>query len=101
MASLVVVPDLIEFIDNLGIVGEDNVNIEEVAVEKLYDTSTVKTIQELDLRKTTGCTVIGFKNAKGEYLINPEAGTKLIPNTKIIVLGRDEQIAKLNSTYNL
>jgi len=51
MASLVVVPDLIEFIDNLHIVGETNIDIEEVEVEKLYDTSNVKTIKDLDLRK--------------------------------------------------
>ena len=32
MASLVVVPDLIEFIDNLAIVGKDNINIEELSL---------------------------------------------------------------------
>jgi len=101
MASLVVVPDLVEFIDNLSIIGADNVNIEEVPVEKLYDSTNVKTIKELDLRRITGCTVIGFKNANGEYLVNPEAATRLVPNSKIIVLGRPEQIAKLNSTYDL
>lgn len=101
MASLVVVPDLIEFIDNLGIVGGENINIEEVPVEKLYDLKELKTIRDLDLRKKTGCTVIGFKKATGEYLVNPEADTKLIPNSKVIVLGRPEQIEKLNSEYNL
>lgn len=101
MASLVVVPDLIEFIDNLGIVGGENINIEEVSVEKLYDLKDVKTIRDLDLRKKTGCTVIGYKNPTGEYLVNPEANTKLIPNSKVIVLGRPEQIEKLNSEYNL
>ena len=35
MASLVVVPDLLEFIDNLSIVGSSSINIEEIAVEKL------------------------------------------------------------------
>lgn len=101
MASLVVIPDLVEFIDNLGIVGEHNINIEEVKVEQLYDTSNVKTIRELDLRKKTGCNVIGFKDGKGDYLVNPEADTKLIPGSKIIVLGRPEQITKLNSEYNI
>lgn len=101
MASLVVVPDLVEFIDNLSIIGADNINIEEVAVEKLYNSDKVKTIKELDLRKVTGCTVIGFKSASGEYLVNPGAGTELVPNSKIIVLGRPEQIAKLNSTYDI
>ena len=101
MASLVVVPDLIEFIDNLSIVGKGNINIEEVAVEKLYDTQRVKTISELDLRKKTGCTVIGFKSEDGDYMVNPEASVELIPNSKIIVLGRPEQIQKLNSVYNI
>jgi len=101
MASLVVVPDLVEFIDNLGIVGERNINIEEVLVDKLYNTNEVKTIKDLDLRRKTGCTVIGFKDGKGEYLVNPEANTQLIKGSKIIVLGRPEQIEKLNSLYDI
>jgi len=101
MASLVVVPDLLEFIDNLSIVGETNINIEEIAIEHLYDTSEIKTIRDLDLRKKTGCNVIGYKNEKGEYLINPEAELKLMPKSKIIVLGRPEQIKKLNTIYNI
>jgi voltage-gated potassium channel len=101
MASLVVIPDLVEFIDNLGIIGKSNINIEEVKVEQLYNTKEVKTIRELDLRKKTGCTVIGFKDENGEYLVNPEADTKLVPGSKIIVLGRPEQIHKLNSEFNI
>lgn len=101
MASLVVIPDLIEFIDNLSIVGERNINIEEVKVELLYNASQEKTIRDLDLRKKTGCTVIGFKDDKGDYVVNPEADTKLVPGSKIIVLGRPEQIEKLNSEYNI
>ncbi len=101
MASLVVVPDLIEFIDNLSIVGEDNINIEEVNVDRLYNTSNIRTIKDLDLRNKTGCTVIGFKGSGGEYIVNPEAELKLVPGSKVIVLGRPEQIQKLNTLYNL
>ncbi|MCK5401883.1 MAG: potassium channel protein [Flavobacteriaceae bacterium] len=101
MASLVVIPDLIEFIDNLSIVGKSNINVEEIEVEKLYDTSKVKTIKELDLRRETGCTVIGFKDVNGEYMVNPEAELKLTPNSKVIVLGKPEQIQKLNSLFNI
>ena len=102
MASLVVVPDLIEFIDNLAIVGETNINIEEISVEKLYDANTTqRTIKDLDLRHKTGCTVIGYKGQNGEYVVNPEAEQKLAPNSKIIVLGRPEQIHKLNTVYKL
>lgn len=102
MASLVVVPDLIEFIDNLAIGGNENVNIEEINVDKLYNSvHKVQTIKDLDLRNKTGCTVIGFKGNDGEYIVNPEAEIKLVANSKIIVLGRPEQIKELNSIYDL
>ncbi|MGB1349218.1 MAG: potassium channel family protein [Flavobacteriaceae bacterium] len=101
MASLVVVPDLLEFVDNLSIIGNQNINIEEIPVEKLYDVSNVKTILELDLRKKTGCNVIGYKDSNGEYHINPDANQKLIPGSKIIVLGKSKQIQNLNSIYNI
>ena len=101
MASLVVVPGLMEFIDNLSIVGKSNINIEEIAVEKLFNTRLVRTIKDLDLRRKTGCTVIGYKDEKGEYIVNPEAELELAPNSKIIVLGRPEQIEVLNSEYNI
>ena len=61
----------------------------------------MKTIKDLDLRRKTGCTVIGFKDVSGEYMVNPEAELKLSPNSKVIVLGRPEQIQKLNSDYNI
>jgi voltage-gated potassium channel len=101
MASLVVVPDLLEFVDNLSIVGTQNINIEEIPVEQLYDTKKEKTILELDLRKNTGCNVIGYKDENGNYHINPEADQKLVPGSKIIVLGKPEQIQTLNSMYNI
>ncbi|MFD2824144.1 potassium channel family protein [Lacinutrix iliipiscaria] len=102
MASLVVVPDLIEFIDNLAIVGKSNINIEEIAVDKLYNTNqSIKTIKDLDLRRKSGCSVIGYKDGKGDYIVNPEAEQKLEAGAKVIVLGRPEQIQELNTVYNL
>ena len=101
MASLVVVPGLIEFIDNLSIVGKSDINIEEVAVEKFYNSKTPKTIKDLDLRKKTGCTVIGYKDENGEYIVNPGAELKLARHSKIIVLGRPEQIEALNTEYDI
>lgn len=101
MASLVVVPGLMEFIDNLSIVGKSNINIEEVDVEKLFKSNKGRTIRDLDLRRKTGCSVIGYKDENGEYLVNPEAELELAPNSRIIVLGRPEQIEALNSEYGI
>ena len=45
MASLVVVSDLIEFIDNLSIVGNTNINIEEIPVSRLATHHMLKLLE--------------------------------------------------------
>jgi len=99
MASLVVTPDLVEFIDRLTIAGEVEANLEEISVNELPEQYISKTILDLDLRKQTGCTVIGFKTRTGEYIINPDATTKLEKDTYLIVLGNKEQIKKLREIF--
>ncbi len=99
MASLVVTPDVIEFVDRLTISGETTTNLEEIAVNDLPQKYLNKTILDLDLRKKTGCTVIGFKTPENEYVINPEAAVKLTANSNLIVLGRPEQISKLRALF--
>ncbi|WP_109434852.1 MULTISPECIES: potassium channel family protein [Aquimarina] len=101
MASLVVVPDLIEFLDNLSIVGKRSINIEEVSFEDMFDDNKERTIRTIDMRSKTGCTIIGYKSPEGEYIVNPEADTILRPSSKIVVLGRPEQINLLNKEFNI
>ncbi len=99
MASLVTTPDVIEFVDRLTIEGETTANLEEIAVNDLPTKFLNKTILDLDLRKQTGCTVIGFRNPDKDYVINPEANIKLVENSQLIVLGRPEQIIKLRQIF--
>ncbi|MBL4746818.1 MAG: potassium channel protein [Flavobacteriaceae bacterium] len=99
MASLVVTPDLVEFVQRLTISEEGSTNLEEIAINDLPSQYLNKTIRDLDLRRQTGCSVIGFKKANQEYIINPEASTVLEPDTYLIVLGRLKQIQKLQELY--
>lgn len=99
MASLLVTPDIVEFVDKLSVDAQNATHLEEIIVEKLPKEFLLKSIKDLDLRNKTGCSVIGFKTPENEYVINPEADTKLVPNSKLIVLGSAEQILKLNSLY--
>ncbi|MDY8138517.1 potassium channel protein [Aquimarina sp. 2201CG5-10] len=101
MASLVVVPDLIEFLDNLSIVGRKSINIEEVSFEDMFDDKIERTIRTIDMRSKTGCTIIGYKSPEGEYIVNPEADTVLRPGSKIVILGRPEQVNLLNKEFNI
>ncbi|MGY0406822.1 MAG: potassium channel family protein [Polaribacter sp.] len=100
MASLVTTPDVIEFVDRLTIEGETTANyLEEIAVDHLPDTYIGKTILDLDLRRQTGCTVIGFKKPNKQYVVNPEADYMLVEGSHLIVLGSPEQIIKLRELF--
>ena len=101
MASLVVIPDLITFMDKLSMEGEHTTNLEEVAIEDFLDQVECNSLRDLDLRRRTGCTIIGYIEPNGNYIINPEADLPLVPKSKVIVLGRPEQIRKLNEMFHI
>lgn len=101
MASLVVMPDLITFMDKLSTEGEHTTNLEEVPIEDFSDQMECNSLRDLDLRRRTGCTIIGYIAPDGDYIINPEADMELEPKSKVIVLGRPEQIRKLNEMFHI
>ncbi len=99
MASLIVTPDLVEFVERISIEGKKETNLEEIAVDDLPKEFVNKTLLDLNLRHKTGCLIIGFKNADNQYIINPDANTQLVPNSHLIVLGNIEQIEKLHEIF--
>jgi len=101
MASLVVMPDLITFINKLSTEIDSTANLEEVEIEDFKDQIECSSIRDLDLRKRTGCTIIGYIEPNGNYIINPGADQQLEPKSKVIVLGRPEQIKKLNEMFEI
>ncbi len=101
MASLVVMPDLISFMNKLSTEGKHTTTLEEIAIEDLQDKMKCNSLRDLDLRKKTGCTIIGYITPEGEYIINPEADLELESKSKVIVLGKPEQITKLNEIFRI
>lgn len=95
MASLVMKPDVMEFIDFITAEGGDNINLEEITFESIPEALKNKSLSELEIRNKSGANIVGFKTAEGEYIVNPSAETKMIPRAKIFVLGTPDQIKKL------
>ncbi len=95
MASLVMKPDVMEFIDHITAEGGDNISLEEISFDRIPDELKNKTLKDLEIRNRSGANIIGYKTAKGEYIINPSADTLVIPDSKLFVLGTPEQIAAL------
>ncbi len=101
MASLIVTPDVMEFLDSISIQGESSITLEAVSFNHLPSGSNYKTIGELNGLYQTGCNIIGFKDPDGNYIINPDEGTKIVPACKLIVLGNPNQIKKLNNLFGI
>lgn len=95
MASLVMKPDVMEFIDHVTAQGGDNNNLEEITFSNLPEHLRNKTLSDLEIRNKSGANIIGFKTVDGKYVINPSADTRIIPEAKIFVLGTPDQIKKL------
>jgi len=92
MASLVIKPDVIEFMDHVMGQGTTSINLEEITFENLPDEFKNKTIRELDIRDKSGANIVGFRTPEGEYVINPSPETVIMPQAKIFVLGTLDQI---------
>ena len=95
MASLVMKPDVMEFIDFITAEGGDNINLEEITFDSIPEALRHKSLADLEIRNKSGANIIGFKTDTGQYIVNPSAETKIIPKAKIFVLGTPDQIKKL------
>ena len=95
MASLVMKPDVMEFIDHITSEGGDNISLEEISFDRIPEELKNKTLKDLEIRNRSGANIIGYKTALGKYIINPSADTQIIAESKLFVLGTSEQIALL------
>ncbi len=70
------------------------------SVNKKISNETISSIKDLK-EQFPVCNIIGFKNNKGEYEINPSDETSIVPNSKLFVLGNPEQIKQLNRIFGI
>lgn len=101
MASLIVNPDVMEFLDIIRVQGFRGANIESISFKELPPDFQNKTIGQLESKRITGVTIIGFKTPAGEYIINPDLDLEVVPNSKLFVLGSTSQIQKLHEHYGI
>ncbi len=101
MASLIAHPDVMEFIDMIRVQGDQGCNVESISYEELPDSLKDKTIEELEAKKSTGVTIIGFKNIDGEYIVNPPQDMVVSKGSRVFVLGNSEQIKLIIKNYHL
>ena len=80
---------------------EESPVIEEIKVDQLPDSFDAKTIEDLQIRKMTGCTVVGMRSLTTPIVINPPVDAKLKSDSVIFVLGNAQQIEKLKQLFSV
>lgn len=97
MATLVAKPDVVEFLEHLTIHSNEATQLMEIMCTDLPEDLLNKPIREIGIRRKTGANIIGFKTVSGEVIINPSPDTKLIPDSKLFVLGTTKQIEHMKN----
>jgi voltage-gated potassium channel len=86
MATLVMLPDVVELISILETRSNHQFRVAELKVQKNISLSN------LDLWNKTNCTILGIKGEDNKYSINPPAAHVIHPGERLIVMGSEEQI---------
>lgn len=89
MATLVLSPDVKEFVDLMATSSNEHFEIVELIAAR------TTTFKDVNCWNETGATILGMKNAMGEYILNPEANTEVQPGNRLIVMGSKEQLNKV------
>lgn len=89
MATLVISPDVKEFVDLMATQNNEHFSIEEI------ESAVTISLEELNCWKLTGATLLGIKISGGEFSLNPVPKTILRPGNRVIAMGAKEQLKKL------
>ena len=99
MAAIIVTPDLVEFVATISSGTKDTPNLVEVSTNDFPKKYLNKSIRDLDLRRKTGCNIIGFVSPEGKYIINPNSDVTLTPHSNLIVLATPKQINLIKKVF--
>jgi len=95
MASLVIRPNVVSFLDIMTGTGEVTLNLEEVEIPA-GSWLIGKTLGDAKIPSKTGLIVIAVKKeGEDKFKFNPLSSEKINSNDVLVVLGNDEQISRL------
>jgi voltage-gated potassium channel len=100
MASLITQPQVIHFLSLLNGAGPKKMHLEEVHMHQLDPDLQGLTIRELNLRNSAGATLIGLNRHGSEFLVSPDAETRLQAGDILILLGAPGQIEAFTTIFS-
>ncbi|MEZ5031545.1 MAG: potassium channel protein [Saprospiraceae bacterium] len=95
MATLVTKPGTVEFFTFLTNEYDSDVTFEELSYDNMPESCRDQSIKQLQIHERTGVNIIGFRNQRGKFSVNPSSNTVLTQGTSFIVIGSHQQIDNL------
>lgn len=95
MASLIMRPDMVEFVDLLSGQEPDRIRMLEVVFSEIPLQLRNKSISDLITATGSRAKFVGLKSKSGEYLINPSEKTIFSEGLKVFFLGTPEDISEI------
>jgi len=99
MAHIVTKPFIVEFVEMLSGFGSSEYMLDEISYLQIKHDFRDKTLAELDIRKNTGATVFGFKDATKGIIFNPDPKIKFSNDDILILLGKEDSIREFKRIY--
>jgi voltage-gated potassium channel len=100
MANTVLKPDISIFLRLLSFSSTASEKYKEIHCSMFHDEAIGQPIIDLHIRRHTGVTIIGYKTATGDILINPSLDIKLERNGKLFVLGNQDQFDRFHQHFS-
>ena len=100
MATLLLKPLVGDYLEVVTGGGELEFLVEELFLSA--DSPAVgQSIQQLDVRKRTGATILAVRHAQGAFDTNPSPGLMLQPGDRMIAIGTQEDVTRLEALLNV
>jgi len=99
MAHIVTKPFIVEFVEMLSGFGNTEYQLEEINYYQVKLEYRDKSLAELDVRKATGATVFGYKDAEKGIMFHPDPETIFSHDDVLILLGKEDAIKSFKKKY--
>jgi len=99
MAHIVTKPFIVEFVELLSGFVESDYLLEEFGYDSFRPEFRDIPLADLEIRRKTGATVLGFKNMRKGFIFNPGPHTMLTADDVMIILGREQSIKEFKKVY--
>lgn len=96
MAAFTNQPHVAEFLDVVMHDGSLDFRLEEVVVPASSPVAG-KSLRDAQLRDRTGALVLAMRDGTGEFTTNPDPGAVIGPDTVLITIGTEDQLAQLST----